>query len=167
MDSLLAIVDGIESKETELLVVLTTNEREKIHQAMLRPRRLDSIINVTPPDPGAVVRLVHLYARGLVAEGQDLAPVGERLSGQIPAVIRECVERSKLHALRLSRPGEEVLITAAALLSAADEMEFALGLLKAKRPDERSDIEKAADRLSEALRTNHSIDKMPGLAGES
>ncbi len=59
------------------------------------------------------------------------------------------------------------MITAAALLSAADEMEFALGLLKAKRPDERSDIEKAADRLSEALRTNHSIDKMPVLAGES
>lgn len=165
MDSLLAIVDGIESKETELLVVLTTNEPEKIHQAMLRPGRLDSIINVTPPDPGAVVKLVQLYARGLVADGQDLAPVGDRLQGQIPAVIRECVERSKLHALRLSVPGEDVKITAAALLGAADEMEFALHLLETKKPDDRSDIEKAAATLVEGLAKNHAgvLEEMPTL----
>lgn len=152
MDQILSIVDGIESKESEILIVLTTNEVKDINQAMLRPGRLDSVINVTPPDPGAVIRLIHLYARGILANGEDLTAVGEHLAGQIPAVIRECVERSKLHALRLAEPNGDVQITAEALIGAAKEMEFALELLVPKAPDGRSKREKAAGILAEAMK---------------
>jgi transitional endoplasmic reticulum ATPase len=153
MDQILSIVDGIESKESEILIVLTTNEVKNINQAMLRPGRLDSVVNVTPPDPGAVVRLIHLYARGILANGEDLTEVGVHLAGQIPAVIRECVERSKLHALRLSQPGEEVRITSEALLSAAMEMEFALNLLVPKAADTRSEVVKAAQITADAIKS--------------
>jgi transitional endoplasmic reticulum ATPase len=153
MDQILSIVDGIESKDMELMIVLTTNEVEEINQAMLRPGRLDSIINVSPPDAPAVIRLIGLYARGLLIEGEDYTPVGVKLEGQIPAVIRECVERSKLHALRMAYPGESVRLDPVSLLSAADEMAFALKLLMPKKVDDRSDIEKAADTVALALKS--------------
>lgn len=152
MDAILSIVDGIDSKDAELMIVLTTNEVGEINQAMLRPGRLDSIINVSPPDEGAVVRLLALYARGLLDEEADYAKVGKHLQGQIPAVIRECVERSKLHALRLSRPGEGIVLSPEALLGAAYEMEFALELLKPKEEDDRSERVKAAEITAKALK---------------
>lgn len=155
MDQILSIVDGIESKDSELMIVLTTNEVDKINQAMLRPGRLDSVINVSPPDAKAVIRLIALYARGLLVADEDYAMVGEKLAGQIPAVIRECVERSKLHALRLSVVGvSDIFLTPEALIAAADEMEFALSLLVPKKEDQRSKREKAAVIISEALKAN-------------
>lgn len=160
MDQVLSIVDGIESKDTELMIVLTTNDVDKINQAMMRPGRLDSVINVSPPDAEAAIRLIKLYARGLLDENADFTAVGKKLEGQIPAVIRECVERSKLHALRMAYPGQAILLDADALLAAADEMEFALKLLQPKKPDERSKREKAAAVLADAIKstpstTNH------------
>lgn len=152
MDNILSIVDGIESKDSELMIVLTTNDVDEINQAMLRPGRLDSIINVSPPDPQAVIRLIGLYARGLLVDGEDYRKVGEHLAGQIPAVIRECVERSKLHALRLTEPGGSIKLSPEALLGAAMEMEFALELLKPKTEDERSERVKAAEITANALK---------------
>jgi transitional endoplasmic reticulum ATPase len=133
------------------MIVLTTNDVEEINQAMLRPGRLDSIVNVTAPDPGAVVRLIALYSRGQLRDGEDLTQVGEKLAGQIPAVIRECVERAKLHALRLTEPGEPIKLTAQSLIGAADEMAFALELLKPKVEDSRSERVKAAEITANAL----------------
>lgn len=155
MDDILAIVDGIDSKDTELMVVLTTNNVDEINQAMLRPGRLDAIINVTPPDAEAVVKLIKLYARGLLAEGEDFSEVGRKLEGKIPAVIRECVERSKLHALRLAAGDggihDHIVITAEALIGAADEMTFALDLLAPKSKDETHPNVKAAEILADAI----------------
>lgn len=129
MDDILNIVDGIESKNTEVLVILTTNHLENINPAMLRPGRLDAVINVLPPDAKAVEKLVRLYGGALVPENADLTSVGEKLAGNIPAVIRECVERSKLAAIKLTKPGEQMLLTGEALLDAATGMKNQLDLL--------------------------------------
>lgn len=165
MDDILSIVDGIESKSNELMIVLTTNEVEKIHQSMLRPGRLDAVINVTAPDAEAAGLLVKLYARGHLAPDTDLEEVGRKLQGQIPAVIRECVERAKLHALALAPRGpifyegdsvlsnhKDIQISTQALVEAADEMEFALDLLKPQKVDTRSSREKAAEIIVKGLR---------------
>lgn len=99
MDDLLNTIDGIGSKGAEVMVVLTTNHVESIHEAMLRPGRLDQVIHMAEPDAEAVQRLIRLFGAGLIDGDSDLEGVSEMLAGQIPAVIREVVERSKLAAI--------------------------------------------------------------------
>lgn len=157
IDDILNIVDGIESKNTEVMVILTTNHLENINPAMLRPGRLDAIINVLPPDAAAVERLIRLYGRGLVPENVDLTEVGKKLAGHIPAIIRECVERSKLAAIKLSNGGP-LVITAEALLDAATTMAQQMDLLtKAANPisQHKKMVEVMGAKVLEALDTRY------------
>ncbi len=98
-NDLLNILDGVLSKNANIMVVLTTNHVEKINQAMLRPGRLDAVISVTAPDAEAVGRLLRIYGAGLIDKKEPLSDVSEKLAGQIPATIREVVERAKLGAV--------------------------------------------------------------------
>jgi transitional endoplasmic reticulum ATPase len=122
IDDILNTIDGIESKSTEIMVVLTTNHVERITRAMLRPGRLDAIISIQPPDAEAVRKLVRLYGHGLVKPDDRLEAAGEALAGAIPAVISECVQRAKLVAIR-RRPTDDGL-----LITDADIADAALGL---------------------------------------
>ncbi len=96
-------VDGIDTKEAEVLIVLTTNHIEKIDPAMLRAGRLDTKIWIGPPDAAAVRRLIRGYAGDLLDAEAICDAAGEILDGEIPASIREAVELSKLAAI--SRTG--------------------------------------------------------------
>lgn len=129
VDDILNQIDGVDSKGQELIVILTTNYVENIDKAMLRPGRLDAVISVLPPDGKAAQKLVRLYARGLVAEGENLEQVGKELDGQIPAVIREVVEKSKLAALSHLEIGSEMKLTGPDLLIAAKGMKRHLELM--------------------------------------
>lgn len=163
MNQILNIVDGIDSKGTEIVIVLTTNYVEKIDPAMLRPGRLDAVIPVRHPDADAAQRLIRLYGRGLIPETEDLTPVGERLAGKTPAVLREVVERSKLAAVgRLGRQGKdqaELNITTEDLLSASESIMSHLELIANKPKDERTPIEQLGDSLGKTLadRLDHAI----------
>lgn len=99
MDAIFNVLDGVDRKNDEVMVVFTTNNIEQIHEGMLRPGRIDTVVEVTPPDATAAERLIRFYGRGLVEEEADLAKVGKLLEGNIPAIIREAVERSKLAAI--------------------------------------------------------------------
>lgn len=151
MDKILNTIDGVDTKDMELIVVLTTNHVENIEPAMMRPGRLDAVISVKAPDAAASIALVRLYARGRLDETSDLTGVGKRLDGQIPAVIREVVERSKLAAVARLKDGEELLLRGEDLEFAAGEMLNHLALMTPKPADERSDVEKAADALGKYI----------------
>jgi transitional endoplasmic reticulum ATPase len=71
-NDLVNVIDGVISKRAEIMTVLTTNFVEKLNPVILRPGRLDAVISLKAPQ------------------------AGKELSGQIPASIRECVERAKL-----------------------------------------------------------------------
>lgn len=149
MDDILNIIDGIESKNVELMVILTTNHVQNLNKALLRPGRLDAVINVLPPDAEAVQKLLRIYGRGLIPENADLAKVGKILDGTIPAVIRECAERAKLSQIKLNQGTEmegRLIITPEALLDAAKGMKNQLDLLKETVP-----VKLAPERLGEAL----------------
>jgi transitional endoplasmic reticulum ATPase len=152
IDQVLNVIDGVESKGSAMMVVLTTNDLEGITSAMLRPGRLDAIIPVGPPDGPAAARLARQYGRGLIAESDPLTESQEVLGGNIPAVIREAVERSKLRAIRLTPEGEPLVVTDRALALAAKEMANHIRLLTPKEADNRSETVKAADVLAEAAR---------------
>lgn len=123
VDQILNVIDGVDSKGNQLMVVVTSNHIEKINEAMKRPGRFDAIIQIPPPDADAALRLVTHYGRGLVDEGDDgLAAVGEALKGRIPALTREAVERAKLSALRRNGGDPRIVLTADDLLVAATSL---------------------------------------------
>lgn len=131
MDDILNILDGIDTKHSNIITVLTTNDLESINPAMLRPGRLDAVINVTPPDALAVEKLIRLYGGDAIAADTDLSAAGRELAGNIPAVIAEVVKRAKLSQLRLQAPGTKVeQISDAAITEAAKTMRAQVTLLR-------------------------------------
>src|SRR5690606_29618018 len=146
VNEILNSIDGVDAKNTEVVVVLTTNNVEKISEAMRRPGRLDAIIPVRAPDAEAVQRLIKLFAGNLLEANQDLTNVGKQLEGQIPAVIREVIDRSKLSAIRRTK-SNNAKINAADLETAARGMILHMQLLKGKTIDTRTEAEKATDVL--------------------
>lgn len=154
IDDLLNTIDGIESKSTEIMVVLTTNHLEKIHRAMLRPGRLDAVIPITPPDQESAERLIRQYARDLLRGDSEtqhmyITEAAQRMAGQIPAVIREMVERAKLSAIKLT--GKPIL-TGEALLDAATAMQRQLALLEEKSSEAATPGEHIAYGIHGVLR---------------
>lgn len=131
-NDLLNTIDGVLSKNSQVITVLTTNFVERLDSAMLRPGRLDAVISIRPPEAEAVERLIRLYGRGLVAQGEDLSEVGLVLAGNIPATVREVVERSKLAMVANGRDQ----VVAEDLLISARGMERHLSLLAAKAPEQ-------------------------------
>lgn len=130
MDAVLNTIDGIDSKTSNIIVVLTTNNIGGIHPAMLRPGRLDAVIDVVTPDAKAIERLIKVYAGSALESGADLTEVGQVLAGNIPAVIAEVVKRAKLAQLSLQERGSRVRgLSAEALLESAKTIQAQVRLL--------------------------------------
>jgi hypothetical protein len=153
MDAILNTVDGVQSKTGEVMLILTTNEVEKIHQAMLRPGRLDAVISITAPDAAAAERLMRVYARGLIASTEKLTEAGKSLAGQIPATIREVVERSKLAAIFRAR-GESFMLTDHDLYTASEGMKNHLSLLNKPKDNQPSLEEKLGTAVRDVIVAN-------------
>lgn len=152
MDKILNTIDGVESKNTEIMVVLTTNDIESINPAALRPGRLDKAINFALPDAEATERLIRLYSKGAIAYNADISAAGKELAGSIPAVIAEAVNAAKLAQLKLSPAGRPTTqITPQAMLEAARGMKLQMDLLNRPRPRTYSNLEKAAAVLGDLL----------------
>lgn len=93
-------LDSIETKNTEISVVLTTNHLDMLPEGFLRCGRIDSIVTIDRPDLSSTVKLVRLYGANMIdATDAQLADVLGPVVGQSAAVIRECVERAKLAAI--------------------------------------------------------------------
>jgi len=120
MNEILNTLDGIDSKELNLITLLTTNYVETITGAMRRPGRLDAIIEIPPPDAQSVQKLLRIYGRGVIPPNADLTLVGDELAGAIPAVVAEVVKRAKLAQIRRQPRGTLITeIGAEALLESA------------------------------------------------
>jgi transitional endoplasmic reticulum ATPase len=150
IDHILNVIDGVESKSTEIMIVLTTNDIENITPALLRPGRLDAVIYIDKPDAKAAERLARQYGRGLISDDEDISEAAAALAGRIPAVIREAVERSKLAAIMMTPIGEPLRISNAALLHSATRMQIQLNLLEPKFSDTRSETVKSAEIVAAA-----------------
>lgn len=139
MDDILNIIDGIDTKTANIIVVLTTNDLNGINPAMLRPGRLDAVIEVLAPDAKAVEKLVRLYGKDAIEADTDLTEVGTTLAGQIPAVVAEVVKRAKLAQLSIQARGTKVQkLTAQSLLTAALSMGSQLALLARRTAEENA-----------------------------
>jgi transitional endoplasmic reticulum ATPase len=137
VDDVLNIVDGIDSKSQELMIILTTNFVDKIEKAMIRPGRLDAVINLPRPDAPTVERLIRMYAGDLLGQSEDLSEAGRELANQIPSTIAEAVKRSKFYAIsNMSLDGEDLYLTGHDVAAAARGMADHVKLLTAKDEQE-------------------------------
>lgn len=130
VDDILNTIDGVDSKNMDIITILTTNHVEKIEKAMLRPGRLDAVISVQAPDAKAAEKLMKTYGADLIAKSEDLTQASKELAGQIPAVIREVVERAKLYAISRLKENETLKLTGKDLLGSALSMKNHLSLMQ-------------------------------------
>lgn len=99
--ALLDLFDGLQAKDNEVMVILTTNHVERIHKGMLRPGRLDAVIHIGAMDDDARERLVRaIVPSHLLAEDVDFKAVNEAMRDYMPAYIREAIDRAKRFSLR-------------------------------------------------------------------
>lgn len=157
LDKILNTLDGVDSKKSEIMVVLTTNNSAVINPAFIRPGRIDAVIPILPPDNEAVCRLVRSYAKNsdgnsiLDATDEELSVAVSPLEGANAAFIRESVERSKLSAIR--REGEF-------LIKAEDIQTAAIGM--ARHVDMIDPSAKARRAMEEA----HPMDLLMAQVGD-
>ena len=141
VNRLMNTIDGVDSKTSEIMVVLTTNNVKVINPGFVRPGRIDSVVHVPPPDTDCTVRLVQLYGRDMVkATDSELEKAVQPIVGHNSAVIREAVERAKLSAVKHYDIAKGVtIITAEDIAVAADEMKEHVALL-AGQPEIAPDL---------------------------
>jgi transitional endoplasmic reticulum ATPase len=152
ISGLLEMFDGVRAKGREVMAILTTNHPEKIHKGMLRPGRLDAVIEVTAPDKAGIVRLCKtLLPADLLDEGITEAEWGaaaDAMEGYLPAFVHEACKRAikyalvrtegDLDAVRIS--GEDVRLAGVGLRAQFDQM------LGAKATPERESLSEALVR---------------------
>jgi len=96
-----------------------------------------------------VQKLIHQYGRGLIKEDEPLTEIGNFLQGNIPATIREVVERAKL--AMVSRHGNTIVEDD--LLVIGRGMKKHLDLLNKDRNPPKSDAEILGDALGRVIGT--------------
>ncbi len=107
MDRILNTIDGVESKgDQAIITVLTTNCLGNINPAFIRPGRIDTVIEVTPPDADAALRIVRNYVSsgGGILDGDEveLKKAIRPLIGANAAFFRTTVEAAKKSAMERS-----------------------------------------------------------------
>jgi hypothetical protein len=141
-NDLINTMDGVLSKRSEVMTILTTNFAEKLNPVILRPGRLDAVISLRAPSPETAQRLIRHYAGQLLNATESVVEAGRELAGQIPASIRECVERAKLGMIGR----DDTQLSCLDLVTAAKTMKNHLSLL-----NRDNKTQTAAERLAESL----------------
>lgn len=118
---LLDVLDNVSNKGVEVMAVFTTNHPEKLHRGMMRPGRLDAIIEVAGLDGAGYRRLVEALVPAdllAVAEG-EWDQVIEAFAGLLPAFAKEVIDRAKRYSIARTA-GHLQTITASDLINAAN-----------------------------------------------
>lgn len=130
VSTMLDAFDGITAKGGELVVVMTTNHKERIHKGMLRPGRLDSIIEINSLDRGSIERLIRVVVpQGKLSDSVDFDKVAEAMTGFYPAFVREAVERAKTFAVSRGKGGRNYMLDTVDLENAAHSLRPQLEML--------------------------------------
>jgi transitional endoplasmic reticulum ATPase len=136
---MLDLFDGISAKNTEILMVLTTNHVEQIHKGMIRPGRLDAIIHIGELDAGGIERMAYAVLPALqIDPTTDWELVASAMSGFLPAFVKEAIDRARYYAL-VRGAGKIGVLTTQDLVDAGlelrDHLELMEGAKEGRVPD--------------------------------
>jgi hypothetical protein len=120
ISSVLDTFDGVASKGSKIVAVLTTNHLDKIHKGMLRPGRLDSIIHIGHLDEAGVRKMVaSVIPADLLEENMDWDAIAKSMEGYLPAFISEAAGRAIRYNVARNG-GKATKLTTADFIAAAD-----------------------------------------------
>lgn len=162
MDEMLNVVDGIESKGSELVIVLTTNDLDSIHEAMLRPGRIDAVITLTFPDAEASEKLLRIYSGVLLDKDEDISEAANLIAGNRTAAVAEVARRAISASIDSTGNVPERLTgedLREAALSVVNQMK---SLERAAKDRELSPQERAAMIYVDGTRNTHSAGSHSG-----
>lgn len=112
VSKLLDSFDGISGKGQEVIAVLTTNNKEKIHKGMLRPGRLDALIHIADLDRGGVEKLIRARVpKDYLADDIDYAEIFLSCKDYLPAFVSEVATRAFRYAMVRSGAKPSKLVT--------------------------------------------------------
>lgn len=109
--------DGLQTKGLKMLLVLTTNHIDRIHKGMIRPGRLDAVIEIGAMDEPGVERLTRRIIGDKLDTKTDFHEVFNAMVDFPPAFVREVLDRAVRYSVartgKLSTIGTEDLVLAA------------------------------------------------------
>lgn len=117
MARLLDIFDGINAKNTQIMVVMTTNHPERIHEAMLRPGRVDAVIRIGALEREGVERLFKVLIPSSDLGETSWDEVYRAVDGYHPAFLAEVAQRAVRYSIAR---GNDDLLTTSDLVAAAE-----------------------------------------------
>ena len=109
--------DGLQTKGLKMLLVVTTNHVERLHRGMMRPGRLDAVIEIGAMDEQGVERLIKRVIGEQLDSKTDFHEVFVAMEGFMPAFVREAIDRAVRYSVArtgtLKTIGTEDLVLAA------------------------------------------------------
>lgn len=121
--------DGITTKAGEIIVALSTNHIGKVPPGMLRPGRLDYVLEIAALDRPATEKLIRVVvAPGKLAGDVDFDAVYAEMDGFLPAFIRATADRARSFAIHRMNGSTDYVLTTADLVGAARSLHPQLAL---------------------------------------
>lgn len=144
VSKLLDSFDGIGAKGSEVIAMLTTNRKDKIHKGMLRPGRLDAVISINGLDESGVKKLLNAHVPAGMLLDIDYAAVYNAFKEFTPAFAVEAIGRAKRYAIARTGSKPDFLATED-FVGAARSLDAQLDLMR------DADEEKTRPALEVAL----------------
>ena len=104
MNEVLNTVDGMLNKDAQVMVILTTNRVNRIEKAMIRPGRIDTMIEMGAIDGQAIIGHVKVQLGDQLEGDLDQESLVVAAKGYTPAFVVEALNKTWLYALH--RTGE-------------------------------------------------------------
>jgi transitional endoplasmic reticulum ATPase len=169
---LLDAADGITGKGKEVIVVMTTNHVLKIHKGMLRPGRMDAVIEIGELDASGVKRLIqNTIPAKILSDDVDYDMVAKSVAGYMPAFVNEAVGRAFKYALVRNNGSGEAVLTTHDFVSSAEGLRSHFELMtgahegKAKPSLDLALREVVKDTLESARGFNYDDDELSSSHG--
>jgi len=111
ISKLLDSLDGITNKGVEVLAGFTTNHVESIQKGVLRPGRLDAVINIGELDREGFEKLIKVTISNKLLGDIDYDKVAEAFTGFLPAFTVEAARRAVRYSISRSHGVADVIGT--------------------------------------------------------
>lgn len=120
VSAMLDAFDGITSKHGEIIVALSTNHIDRVPPGMLRPGRLDYVLEIAGLDRPATEQLIRVVvAPGKLDADVDFDAVHAEMDGFLPAFVRATADRARSFAIHRMGGRTDYVLTTEDLVNAA------------------------------------------------
>jgi len=146
INDILNTTDGLLSKNSEVMVILTTNHVEHVNRGMLRPGRLDSIIQLGTLDRSSLKKLITASAHNTIEGDLDMDKIEEAAKGYVPAYVVEAVTKAKAYALAANGKNK-LAINSGHIVAAMQELRFQWNLMNTDQTMKRPTLDQAMSEV--------------------